>query len=187
MNNVPEERLVDLIRQTRLGESHAYRQLLEGCTPLIRQAARSYLTRFGHQSFTEDIVQEVLLAIHQKLHTYDTEHAFLPWLRSVTRHKTIDLLRKHRTKLTSLDDEDVGEIEDTASQNDATASRDLDVLLKQLKPPAGDIIYLLKVEGASVAELAKKYDLRESNIKVIVHRGLAKLSKMVLDERLGTP
>lgn len=186
MNNAPEERLVDLIRQTRTGDSVAYKQFLKGCLPVIRQTARYQLSRFGRQSFAEDIVQETLLTIHQKLHTYDVSQAFLPWLRAVTRHKVIDLLRKNREKTVSLDEEDGMEVEDLSSQQDQTAARDLDILLKQLNPPAGDIIYMLKVEGMSVTELAKKFNLGESNIKVIVHRGLAKLSKMVLDERLGS-
>ena len=187
MNNTPEERLVNLIRQTKTGDSLAYKQFLEGCLPVIRQTARFQLARFGQQSFVEDIVQETLLTIHQKMHTYDTDQAFLPWLRAVTRHKVIDFLRKNREKTVSLDEEDSMEVEDISSQQDATAARDLDILLKQLKPPAGDIIYMLKVEGMSVTELANKFKLRESNIKVMVHRGLAKLSKMVLDERLGAP
>jgi RNA polymerase sigma-70 factor (ECF subfamily) len=186
-NSGLEEKLVGLVGKTREGDSLAYRQLLGACLPMIRQSVRFHLSRFGHQAFAEDLVQESLLAIHQKLHTYDSQYAFLPWLRAVTRHKVIDFLRKNRTKMVSLDEENGIELEDVASKQDTTAARDLDILLKRLKPPAGDIIYMLKVEGASVAELAKKFKLRESNIKVIVHRGLAKLSRMVSEERMGTP
>jgi DNA-directed RNA polymerase specialized sigma24 family protein len=46
---------------------------------------------------------------------------------------------------------------------------------------------MLKVEGISVAELARRFKLSESNIKIIVHRGLAKLSRLVMEERLQTP
>lgn len=180
-----EKRLINLVRQTMAGNNTAYRQLLEVCHPMIRQSARFHLARFGQQSYVEDLVQETLLAIHQKLHTYDSQYDFMPWLRAITRHKAIDFLRKNRMKMDSLDEENSIEIEDISSQQETTAARDLDILLKKLKPPAGDIIYMLKVEGVSVAELAKKFNLRESNIKVIVHRGLAKLSKMVLEERVN--
>jgi len=182
-----EQKLVNLVEKTRSGDSLAYRQLLEECLPMIRQSVRFHLSRFGQQAFAEDLVQESLLAIHQKLYTYDSQYAFLPWLRAVTRHKVIDFLRKNRMKTVSLDEENGIELEDVSSQQDTTAARDLDILLKRLKPPAGEIIYMLKVEGASVAELAKKFKLRENNIKVIVHRGLTKLSELVMEEGLRTP
>jgi RNA polymerase sigma-70 factor (ECF subfamily) len=187
VNNELEEKLVGLIIKTRDGDSLAYRQLLETCLPMIRQSTKFHLLRFGQQAFAEDLTQEALLAIHQKLHTYDDKYAFIPWLRAVIRHKIIDFLRKNRIKMVSLDEENGFVLEDVSSKQDATAARDLDVLLKRLKPPAGDIIYMLKVEGISVAELARKFKLSESNIKTIVHRGLAKLSRLVTEERLQTP
>jgi RNA polymerase sigma-70 factor (ECF subfamily) len=187
VNNELEEKLVGLIIKTREGDSLAYRQLLEECLPMIRQSTKFHLLRFRQQAFVEDMTQEVLLAIHQKLHTYDDKYPFIPWLRAVIRHKIIDFLRKNRTKMVSLDEENSIVLEDASSKQDATTARDLDVLLKRLKPPAGDIIYMLKVEGMSVAELARKFKLSESNIKTIVHRGLAKLSRLVMEERLQTP
>jgi len=56
---------------------------------------------------------------------------------------------------------------------------DLNKLLAILEPPQGDIIRALKVEGVSVAELAKKYSFTESKVKIIVHRGLHKLNALV--------
>lgn len=131
----------------------------------------------------EDITQDTLLAIHLKLHTYDEEQAFLPWLHTVARYKTIDCLRrnKHAPAL-SLDDDNVPEPEDAASHQDITAARDLNKLLAQLKPPTGEIIHALKVEGVTIKELAETHKTSESNIKVIVHRGLQKLSQLVRAE-----
>lgn len=42
----------------------------------------------------EDIVQETLLAVHLERTSSDRSLPFLPWLHAVTRHKTIDVLRR---------------------------------------------------------------------------------------------
>ncbi len=172
--------------EARRGDQTAYKMLLTRITPVIRRAVYSRLGRWGQQSVAEDITQDALLAVHLKLHTYDAEQAFLPWLRTVARYKMIDFLRRNNHAPTmSIDDENVPEPEDAASHQDMTASRDLNKLLAQLKPPAGEIIHALKVEGVSVRELAETHKTSEANIKVIVHRGLQKLSKLVRTERMA--
>jgi RNA polymerase sigma-70 factor (ECF subfamily) len=170
----------------RQGDQTAYKKLLIQIAPVVRRTIAARLRGWEQQRDTEDITQETLLAVHLKLHTYDAKLDFLPWLRTVARYKTIDFQRRNRYAPTvSIDDEHVPELEDAASRQDMTASRDLDKLLSQLKPPAGEIIRALKVEGTSVRELAATYKVSESSIKVIVHRGLQKLSQLVRTERMS--
>ena len=44
----------------------------------------------------EDLVQETLLAVHLKRHTYDPEALFTPWLYAIARYKLIDHLRSNK-------------------------------------------------------------------------------------------
>lgn len=178
-----EKALKDLLLQVRQGDQTVYKKFLLQVAPVIRRAVYARLGRWGQQGFVEDITQDVLLAIHLKLHTYNAELDFLPWVRTVAKYKMIDFLRRQNKNVAiSLDDEDVAEPVDETSQQDITATRDLNKLLMQLKPPAGEIIHALKVEGATVRELAAAYKMSEANIKVIVHRGLQKLAKLVCME-----
>lgn len=176
--------LRELIMKARRGDTAAYKRMLSEATPVIRRAVAARIGRGQYQSAVEDITQDTLLAVHLKLHTYDDSQAFLPWLRTVARYKMIDFLRRNHHGVTvSIDDETVAEPEDETSNQDRTASRDLNKLLGLLKPPAGDIIRALKVEGASVRDLAATYKVSEANIKVIVHRGLQKLAQQIRSER----
>ena len=132
---------------------------------------------------TEDVTQEVLLAVHLKLHTYDDDLSFMAWIQAVTRHKVIDALRRNKIAIASIDEPGFIEpsvLEETEREG---ARYDLRKLLAQLKPPAGEIIYALKVEGVTVRELASRHKTTESNIKVLVHRGLQKLSAMMANEK----
>jgi RNA polymerase sigma-70 factor (ECF subfamily) len=180
--NPLEQQLWDLVMATRAGDQNAYRQLLTQLTPFLRQAAAGQLRSFSRTHLAEDVVQETLLTIHLKLHTYLAELPFLVWVRVILKHKTIDFLRRARLENVSIDDEDFPEIAAPGETNDTTASRDLLKLLAQLKPPSGEIIHALKIQGASVKDVAKKFNLSESNIKVLVHRGLQKLAQLAKDE-----
>lgn len=63
--------------------------------PFLRAAVRTGLVRNGgNASAVEDVVQETLLAIHLKRHTWDARQPLLPWVRVVAYHKVIDSLRR---------------------------------------------------------------------------------------------
>lgn len=171
--------LKELVMQARQGDQAAYKTLLTEIAPLIRRTVAARIGRSGQRHYVEDITQDTLLAVHLKLHTYDADLPFLAWLNAVARHKLIDNLRRIKGASVSLDDEAVPELADQANPEATAIAHDLQKLLGQLKPPAGDIIYALKVEGASVKEIAAAHGLSEANVKVIVHRGLQKLARLV--------
>lgn len=173
----PETILKSLVMRAREGDQAAYRELLTTLAPIIRRMLAAHAGQ--RRSLVEDIAQDALLAIHLKLHTYDPALPFLAWVNAVARHKLIDGLRRVRGIDVSIDDESFPELADEAAPDAASAGRDLDRLLGQLTPPAGAIIRALKVEGVSVRELAALHRLSEANVKVIVHRGLQKLARLV--------
>lgn len=186
MSSAEDKKFETLVAQTRANDQKAYKTLLESLAPLLRKMVYSQMERFGKQDYIEDVVQETLLAVHLKLHTYDSAYPFLAWVRVIARHKTIDFLRRTKKQSISIDEDNFGELPDPmASSEVRTIHRDLDLLLSQLKPPAGDLIYALKVEGASIKDLAQTFKLSESNVKVLIHRGLQKLSALVRQQKEG--
>jgi RNA polymerase sigma-70 factor (ECF subfamily) len=171
--------LRNLVMQTRQGDQIAYKKLLTGTAPIVRRMVSARIGRSGQQHYVEDITQDTLLAIHLKLHTYDAHMPFLAWVHAVARHKLIDHFRCIKGATFSLDDETMPELVDSANPEEASIVLDLQKLLGQLKPPAGEIIRALKVEGTSVKDIAATHKLSEANVKVIVHRGLQKLAQIV--------
>ena len=83
-----------LMRSAIAGDSAAYHRLLKAVTPVLRAAARRGLARAGQPvDQSEDIVQDILLAVHLKRHTWDATAPFAPWLFAIARNKLIDALR----------------------------------------------------------------------------------------------
>src|SRR5437868_15481458 len=88
------------------GDSSAYHRLLRAITPVLRATAQRGLARAGQPTdSSEDIVQEILLAVHLKRHTWDPSAPFGPWLFAIARNKLIDALRRRgRRVFVNIDD-----------------------------------------------------------------------------------
>src|ERR1700743_1435997 len=88
------------------GDSGADQRLLKAVTPVLRAAARRGLARAGQPvDQSEDIVQDILLAVHLKRHTWDANAPFAAWLFAIARNKLIDALRRRRRPIfVNIDD-----------------------------------------------------------------------------------
>ena len=87
------------------GDEGAYRRLLEDIGRSVRAMARGAFARAGvGDADVEDAVQETLLAIHLKRHTWDPEQPLAPWVYAIARHKVVDALRRRgRRKVEPLE------------------------------------------------------------------------------------
>ena len=101
-----EDEWTGLMRSAISGDSTAYHRLLKAVTPVLRAAARRGLARAGQPvDQSEDIVQDILLAVHLKRHTWDASAPFAPWLFAIARNKLIDALRRRgRRVFVNIDD-----------------------------------------------------------------------------------
>ncbi|MGY4459151.1 RNA polymerase sigma factor (sigma-70 family) [Bradyrhizobium sp. LB13.1] len=101
-----EDEWTGLMRSAMAGDDAAYHRLLRAVTPVLRAAARRGLARAGQPpDQAEDIVQEILLAVHLKRHTWDNEAPFAPWLFAIGRNKLIDMLRRRGRRIfVNIDD-----------------------------------------------------------------------------------
>ena len=79
---------------------------LKSVTPVLRAGARQGLSRAGQPpDQAEDIVQDILLAVHLKRQTWDADAPFAPWLFAIARNKLIDALRRRgRRVFVNIDD-----------------------------------------------------------------------------------
>jgi len=86
-----EDEWTGLMRSAISGDSAAYHRLLKAITPVLRAAARRGLARAGQPvDQSEDIVQDILLAVHLKRHTWDASAPFAPWLFAIARNISCD-------------------------------------------------------------------------------------------------
>jgi RNA polymerase sigma-70 factor (ECF subfamily) len=156
------------------GHGGAYRRLLGD----IRIWLLRYFARRLPPGQVEDAVQETLIAIHEKRHTYDPARPFRPWLAAVARYKWIDRLR-------AMGRERSDELPDTIGveghESEVTSAVLLRDLIERLKPAQQQAIRLVKLDGFSVEEASAQTGQSPSLIKVNIHRGLKHLAAIVRD------
>ena len=87
-----EKRLRDLLIRGLAGDAPAYHVCLKELSAHLRAFLRRKL--FGLPDDVEDLVQEILLAIHNQRHTYDADQPLTAWVHAIARYKVIDLLRR---------------------------------------------------------------------------------------------
>ena len=92
--NAKEASLRTLMIAGLNGDAAAYRALLSGLSGHLRAYYRGKLVRAGRGTEeTEDLVQEALMAVHMRRHTYDPTQLLTPWVYAIARYKLIDHLR----------------------------------------------------------------------------------------------
>ncbi len=184
MGHDHEHSLKELMRQAQEGDAEAYRVLLSSVQAIMKVYVRNTLRRMGLEdpALGEDLVQEVLIAIHEKRHTYDPSRLFTPWLFAIARYKLIDSGRKMRTQRAGRYAIPLEDIQDTMAEpvfSDPTAARDLEVLLGELPEKSRRVLELVKIEGLSVAETAAREEMSETAVKVTVHRAIKRLREQL--------
>jgi RNA polymerase sigma-70 factor (ECF subfamily) len=163
------------MRAAQRGCADSYGRLLGDIAASFRQLAGGDLKRFGLQaSDAEDVVQEVLLAIHLKRDTWCDDRPFLPWLRAIARHKVVDFARRRRRR-GEVPIEDVADSL-PAQPAAADAPMRLQRLLSELPQRQRQVVESLAVTGASVAETAHNLNMTRGAVYVAFHRGLAALA-----------
>lgn len=77
------------------GNEIAYRKLLEDLSLVLRNPVRRELGALcASDNDVEELVQDILLAIHLKRHTWDASTSLTSWVTAVARNKIIDNLQR---------------------------------------------------------------------------------------------
>ena len=171
-----------LMRLAISGDNAAYHRLLKAVTPVLRAAARRGLARAGHPvDQSEDIVQDILLAVHLKRQTGDTEAPFAPWLFAIGRNKLIDALRRRGRRIFVNIDDFAETIPGEAAAETAPAS-EVAAHLQSLPARQREVLQSIAVDSASSRATAAKFSMTEGAVRVALHRALASLTAKLREQ-----
>ena len=91
----PPDALSDLARRAQRGDPGAFVQLVERCRDRIYRWA---LVKTGDSDDADDVTQEVLVRLHDKLRQFRGDSQFTTWLYRVTRNAAGGLFRSRRRR-----------------------------------------------------------------------------------------
>jgi RNA polymerase sigma factor (sigma-70 family) len=156
------------------GDARAYGRFLQAVTPVLRGIVRA------KAGGLEDVLQEVLLAVHLKRHTWDAGAPVRPWLYAITRYKVVDAFRARGRKI-DVPIEDFAEVLAAEAGPDPTEAADMAKMIGMLDGRSAEIVRKIGLEGVSVAETGQTLTMSESAVRVALHRALKTLA--ILRER----
>jgi RNA polymerase sigma-70 factor (ECF subfamily) len=156
------------------GDAASHSALLRALVPILRAFYRRRLR--GSDDDIEDLVQETLIAVHERRGTFDRDRQVSAWLFAIARYKLVDHFRRSG-RTVPLDDEEAFAVAGNAEAS--LACIDVERLLDTLPAKQSRSIRATKIEGLSIAEAASAAGIGESDVKVSVHRGLKALAAHV--------
>ena len=168
-----------LLAAANSGDTRAYARFLQLVSPVLRGIVRARGGGMG-EATCEDILQEVLLAIHLKRHTWLPEAPVRPWLFAIARYKVVDAFRARGRRI-ALPIDDFAQHLAAPIDTDPTEATDMSTMINKLDTRSAEIVRKIGLEGASIAETGTAMAMTEGAVRVALHRAFKKLA--ILRER----
>ena len=178
MGQAREARWAALLRDANRGGRAAYVQFLTETAPVLRGIIAARCGRRHEEC--EDILQTVLIAIHEKRHTWRETEPVSAWIYAIARYKTVDALRRAgRDRTAPFDGAEVDVPDETVI--DPTAAADLERLLVQLDAVSAGIVRQIKLQGLTAEEVGLSIGMTPGAVRVALHRAMARLAMLAQD------
>lgn len=158
------------------GDGKAFACFLTEVLPLVRKVVRARGRGLPADQH-EDVVQEVLIAIHLKRQTWDPATPLRPWLYAVTRYKVIDAFRRKGAEI-HLPVEDFADMIACDAEDGHLADRDAARMLGQIDPRSAAIVRAIGLDGEKAVEVGARLSMSEGAVRVAFHRALRKLASL---------
>lgn len=175
----------ELIQRARSGDDGAFNQIvLTYRKRIIGTIARL----IGRPEDVEDVAQDVFLRLYFSLDQLRTPEVFEPWLYRLTVNAAYDYLRKQRrrneARMSDLSEEQVlladaiagGKAADD-EQRKRKIRETVNTLLGAVSEEDRILLILKEVEGLSLKELEKVYNVKENALKVRLFRARQRVLK----------
>ncbi len=167
-----------LLVAANAGDGQAYAQFLLTVTPVIRGIVRARGRSLPPDQH-EDIVQDVLLGLHLKRHTWRQDYPLRPWVYAIARYKVIDAFRRRGAAI-HLPIEDFCDILPAEAEVDPVhvkdEAREVERLIGHLDPRSAEIVRAVNLREESQASVGERLKMSPANLRVTLHRAMKKLS-----------
>jgi len=167
-----QERIAFL--KLRSGDSEAFAFFYD---KYVKSIYRFVYIRVGNKQIAEDITQDIFLKIWQHLVDKKNVKSFQAFIFRIARNTVVDHYRSAKQEL-PLDY--MPESVEVVEENILVADKNIDanILLKEitkLKSEYQEVLLLRYVEDMSIDDIAQVMEKDKNNIRVTIHRALAKL------------
>lgn len=165
-----------LVERARKGDEDAFAALVRVAAPAAIGAARR-ITR--DPALAQDAAQEAFLRAYRALGDYRHESSFAAWLRKIAIRTAIDLVRRRRPEDPISDGLMSGGSEEKRHE-DADLLREA---LATLSATDREILMAREVEGISDREVAERFEMTVTGVRVRMHRARRRIQARFRESR----
>lgn len=173
----------ELIRRAQLGDTIAFRALVESYTPGAWRVARVLIPNTEQ---AEDALQEAWIDVWRGLPRFDNARPLRPWLLAIVGNRCRMQRRRHTPRTESLNEQIADEVVDQQDVYEDATARELDpalrAALRRLAPEERELLTLRYQAELELSEIAALYDAPLSTIKSRLYRTLARLRESLTAE-----
>ncbi len=159
---VDNEKINSLLGRIRKNDLFALAELMEAVTPKISKIAFSILK---DRQLAEDVLDEVLVALVQNVHSFKSKKNISGWLNAVTINKSIDYLRKTKNEFLP-GDEFLSSIPAAVTEEYMTERLQILDTLEKMDPLQRRLLLDKLLNGETLFSLAKKYNLTVKQVRL---------------------
>ena len=163
-----------LLARANDGDGAAFARFLHAVTPTLRVVIRRRGDGLPSDQH-EDILQEVLLAIHLKRQTWRRDAPVRPWLYALARYKVVDAFRRRGASLT-LPIEDFAEVLPEENTVVPLSGRDAEVMLGMIDARSARLVRAVALDGKTAEEAGETVGMTAGAARVALHRAMRRLS-----------
>lgn len=175
------EQIQNLFVEGLDGDRAAYEAALSALAPYVRAYLRRRLIPAHLERDLEDIVQTVLISVHNKRATYERTLPLMPWVFGVAKYKLLQYLRSTSRRRAVFSDQALDTVSEPTLYTDPSVRPDVARMMNTLNPEQYDAIRLTKLEGLSMQDAADQSGVSLSAMKLRVHRAMRRLKKLSED------
>ena len=175
------------IEAAQQGDHAAFARVVEAYKQPIYNIAYRIL---GNAPEAKDAAQEVFLRAYLNLARYDRERKFSTWLLSIASNYCIDMLRRRRATLVTLDDVEFGlESREPGPEQSAVQGEQREAIARAIDalPPAYRLPTILRYYyDLPYEEIEQVTGLTEATVKTRLHRA-RRMLKDLLEKQGALP
>ncbi len=186
----------EVVVRAQNGDADAAREIIEK----MHQPMLGFIYRMlgaGYRDRMEDIAQDVFLKVFRALEQFDIHRGvkFSTWVFTFTRNHCLDLLKKKRLPVFSMDARDNEDNPRTFVDDGAMAPERLaigaevgdriDAALNIIRPEQREVFEMREKRGMDYRDIARKMGVAEGTVKSRLHRARLALRELLTDLNPG--
>lgn len=181
---MPVDNDFQLVKEFLNGDESAFNKIASKYQKKIYWHARRML---GNHLDADEVTQEVLIVIYNKLDTFNFKSSLFTWIYRITSTRSLNFIKKRNVKrYLFLDDENVREIE---SQNDIVHNIEdkeklekLNFVLQKLPAKQREVFIMRQFDQLSYEEIAEIKGKSVGTLKANYFHALKKVTEL-MDEK----